>query len=417
MIKKITTVLAISIFLFGCSGSPSRESYSYRNDIQPGNDLYALLEKTDDGYRFTRFSTTFVKNEPWIRVNDGKPMWNNRISSPCSKGLVAFPQKCEYEDESRFISFSTNLGRSTLTTLLTGGFGLIFVPMGEVAFDNEAYTDALEEAGGLSQFDAYMSDYEKAISDRYQTYKQVKDRYNTIIASLSKEVVIADKSGLLTDKKFLNQRVSVSENRLNNPSHITVENVSALISAIQEDHQKLSKEWNKYTSYVNVRCRHSSPYNGFHFTLDCPNKAVINNGKLIINAKAVVTSKDFEHLIPNQLNASDDAISINLNGNAISMTNSTSNFITIDSISFYYNGNISTVNQLNRELPPESDVNVFRLSSLQIDWSKLNFKEVTRNTASSHKIEYGFAVKYRIANTGKGKTLYRVKSYMMSDLI
>lgn len=113
-------------------------------------------------------------------------------------------------------------------------------------------------------------------------------------------------------------------------------------------------------------------------------------------------------------------ISVQLENGEINLVSSSKDFITVESISLYYSGLISTRANLNLGLSPESKLlpkNKLNLKrDFDIDWSVLTFRRRTNKQARGIKIKYGFAIKYKKSSDHNMKTLFKTNPYCLSDL-
>lgn len=103
--------------------------------------------------------------------------------------------------------------------------------------------------------------------------------------------------------------------------------------------------------------------------------------------------------------------------NSLKISNKTSEFITVVSISTYYNSKINTIKEANIELPPESydikGVHKNSLFSYEMEKSRefkfKNFEEVMAGST-----QFGFAIKLKI--NGVENKFYKLNVYKNRDL-
>ncbi len=115
-------------------------------------------------------------------------------------------------------------------------------------------------------------------------------------------------------------------------------------------------------------------------------------------------------------------INFELNTNAtvsVIAENKTKSFVTTKSLTSYYKSDVYSMSDIDREISPEAitvsgNSNYSLLSDKMIDSS--NFKGITKAKAKSIKINYGYAVKYRLNNTNLNKSIYDTKKYSLYSI-
>ncbi len=114
----------------------------------------------------------------------------------------------------------------------------------------------------------------------------------------------------------------------------------------------------------------------------------------------------------------DPVINVNFDGYMLKITNKSAEFVTISTISTYYNNKINTLSGLNLEISPEST------PEKGIHHSELFSKEMEKNgeirgrdlASAKEKItKFGFAIKYVVE--GVEKKFYAVNDYNNSELL
>jgi hypothetical protein len=85
----------------------------------------------------------------------------------------------------------------------------------------------------------------------------------------------------------------------------------------------------------------------------------------------------------------------------------------------YYQNLVNNLSNLDKELAPESkdldDGTQYGLLSSTMQ-EKSNFTKMTKSKIESIKINYGYAVKYRINDTNIEKAIYTTKNYSLYDI-
>jgi len=117
-------------------------------------------------------------------------------------------------------------------------------------------------------------------------------------------------------------------------------------------------------------------------------------------------------------NKGDATIGVNFDGVVLRFSNKANDFMTIVSVSTYYNNIINTLSNANIELPPEGTDKrgisyQMLLSSNMHDSRQIRRADIP--ATKKEKTKFGFAIKYRV--NGTDKTFYSVAEYNNSDLL
>ena len=153
---------------------------------------------------------------------------------------------------------------------------------------------------------------------------------------------------------------------------------------------------------------------GFNLEVTAPKSIPISqHGKNIVPVNVLIKSKNFGLLFPKHF-AEDNILKVESADKSITITNKTSSFVDIKSISVYYDGEVST-NQYNSfELPPDTlkklEGGLKSLSSSKI-LSAATYDNIVAGDAKKINFRYGIAIKYRIVDQNIDKTLYSVPTY------
>lgn len=431
--KRIIIFLAICAFgLAGCTTNTAK-NVQIETTQKLEHHLYGKLEKGAQGYSFTMFSENYNRNEPWVRLGDFQPMWStkkewctigiefNQLSKPCrSENPTLFREK------GTDFTLKRTAGYAVLSVL---SFGLLAtMPPGSVEFDQDKYFQAVNQANrklhkrfeglGVSHtsYHDLLHEYDSAMSNFEATHKIKSSDYK---AKVPKPIIsLSDKSGLFNGTEETFQKfVAVNRNRISGidsvikKQAVTLDN---LVLIAEERNKQALSELSKKTSNLLVSCRNNA-LREVKYTLKCPQTVLSSENSF--NIQAVVHSIDYKKVIPTEFTAEDNTLELNMKSGSINVINKTDSFVSIDSLSFYHNGKIASQYKLGSELPPESEKDIIRINSLPVDWEHISFTDVTKGSANSKKIEYGFAVKYKIVDTNREKTLLKKSTYKLLDLI
>ncbi len=113
----------------------------------------------------------------------------------------------------------------------------------------------------------------------------------------------------------------------------------------------------------------------------------------------------------------DTVLRLSYDGIGLKITNKSGEFVTVSSVSTYYQDKINTLSNLNLELPPESTdtstVTYFKMFTDEM--RRLSSVKVRDIPTTSGTLRFGFAVKYLI--NGTLKNFYSVQEYDKQDLL
>ena len=274
-------------------------------------------------------------------------------------------------------------------------------------------------------------------------YNAYADNQKTISISYT----VNDKSGLLQDKN-LNGDYSVA---LHAPAKKNydyapflkteipaIENTLAQLSNVKEkidqQYQKDIKEYKKYLSAgfkdytIAGTSERTFTHNGnisFFATLKAPTTVPYTLGKKThITIPITVEYANLEKMVPKEYLLSDSNFAgvmkassyLTING---ALSNKTQSFLTVKSLTCYYQNLVNNLSNLDKELAPESkdldDGTQYGLLSSTMQ-EKSNFTKMTKSKIESIKINYGYAVKYRINDTNIEKAIYTTKNYSLYDI-
>ena len=106
---------------------------------------------------------------------------------------------------------------------------------------------------------------------------------------------------------------------------------------------------------------------------------------------------------------SDSSVKIYFKNDQYYAENKTNSYVMLDSISIYFKHNIETIEGLKKQLPPFSDSEI--ISGRRFNKTK-NLRVFKNTTKVELKIpvKAGIAVKYRVIDTNKERTLHKVNN-------
>jgi hypothetical protein len=181
---------------------------------------------------------------------------------------------------------------------------------------------------------------------------------------------------------------------------------AARLAALQAD---LRRQTDAYV----VDCS-ATEHGGYHFELHCPENLARNeDGLILLPVDVVILSRDFEYLFPEFSEENDELGATVAQGNLM-LRNKTSEFVDVQSVSIYYNSQIST----------ESDVGA-RLNLAPFQYTRVPVSELvspaiaiesrhtnmTPDKASRSTFSFGLAIKYSLRDRDAIATLYGMHDF------
>lgn len=430
----ISTCIAFSTA--GCSSTPSDTAKqdpasSLSNESKYQSDIFAKLEKHGNGYQFTEFQVNEVPTKgAWVNLRTGEPTWSTQ-DSRCGEGIVKdrmieVPSCSDVVDESLFMVTDFDEGdvlTRTLLAPLTFGTSLTGVSF-DIHFDRDAFNRAMVSAY-QSTDEAQLQQIDIAVTDWLASYRSLTSSYKNSIQEWRDgvQLKVSDKSGFYKGDPAndFTRYLYITPSHFTPPKAIVADSSHQLLANVKAEKQAHLQKVNHSTSIIGLTCKDTNQ-KGFNIHYQCPEYLDVNTKKQEVTGDIgiQILSKDIDDVTPPRMIVKNNEISVHLDSGEINLVSSSTDFITVESISFYYNGLISTRKDLNLELAPESRMLPSNKLSLKrdftIDWSALSFKNLTNQQANNIKLKYGFAVKYRRNSEENTKTLFERNQYKLSDI-
>ena len=393
--------------------------------------LYARLKQNGDDYEFAEFSEIYTPSFPWVRLADFKPMWNIE-KEDCTTGVIEYTNErltCKTQNKELFrekgVDFTAKKTAAyVLLSVLSSGLWAA-MPPAAVKFNRDRYLSAIEKANKNLHKTYQLNDstFNKLLHDYDYTMNMFDVAYNTKHASYrlktAKPVLyLHDESKLFSGAgDVFGELISTSLNKVLNFSSITKqreERLDRLIHVVNDRNKKSLNELMNGSKTLLVQCQ-KKPIKTISYTLKCPNEVPSDSG--FFDVEATVHSINYKKVLPRSFTASNKSLTLSMESGVLNIENKTNSFVNIDSLSFYHNGKISSKYKMGYELPPSSVLDIGSINFLPVNWESISFYSVTKNAAIKQKVEYGFAMKYRVINTNKEETLLKRNTYKLFDLI
>src|SRR5690606_15488093 len=109
-------------------------------------------------------------------------------------------------------------------------------------------------------------------------------------------------------------------------------------------------------------------------------------------------------------------IALTLSGGIISVENNTKEYVAIDKVSYYYRGQIYTMD-VNVSMPAQSIKNIGAVNDFNVPARALAYHNINKSYAEGLMIDYGFSVGYKKGSSGALNTLYSINKSSLYELI
>lgn len=414
-------IILIVFFLHGCTTATTKPSPEIINDntYYGKRPLFAQLVSIKGKYIFQNLTSKYKsKNEPWVRLNDLKPMFTTQPEVECylGIGIATLGAKkdgeiCTTNSHSLF-----RVERASSPQKIANGI-MLAVTLGltgtgratNIIFDRYQYERAI--AAALVNAKLSRKELLRLHDDLWAEWESEKKSYIAYKNNnINPRIKVIDKSGLYKNNNVgFSKIVTVQEHTLTSPDHkFLLDNVTSdTPDTVMNIKEKLKTTWkNEKESYL-VTCT-SGEKNGFNYLINCPKKINKNNTAFPVNV--TVLSKNIKRLIPHDFVGRDKILEVKILNGEIIARNLTNTYISLNSFSIYYIDKISTKTFLNLELPPYSEKNI-SLNNFTYKLPSMSRTKYTSNKARKEIIKYGFAAKYTSSDKNIENTLHKTKEY------
>lgn len=278
-------------------------------------------------------------------------------------------------------------------------------------------------------------------------YQKALDEYTSNQENITFNYKVTDKSGLLPNKELdggytIGLNIPARKNYsyvhyLTNEKLVketALTQLDTIKSKIDQQYETDAKEYKGYIagSFKNYKIIGQAKkryfyndYISFESALKAPSEVVYSLGKkMTIDIPITVESANLNNMVPREYMLNDTNFqAIMRAGSDMSvngvLTNKTQSFITVKSLTGYYQGLVHNLSNLDKELAPESkdldDGSRYPLLSSGMK-EKAYFSNITKSKAENTKINYGYAIKYKINDTNIEKAIYNTKNISLYDI-
>lgn len=443
------------LLLSACGTSPASDGSRAADALPAGNyfvgtrPIYAVLVNERGG---SWIFTTVTESDAapaegyLVRLNDLAPAFDIRTAE-CVAQVYPESHRCSplnpFRDEDagmldRIINGSIAVGTAGKVTDLSQNY--------ETTFDEATFNRAVDEAllnTGLdtgrheliSLLQAYDADYAAARTEFSELARQLAEaeaRTDQVVLDIEPNI------GGLTeyyggDVDF-GQLVSLAATGVSNaPAPALQGNVSlpcdardcldkasgaltALRQEIRSRQQQITSMMQPESRLYDVHCE-DGVYGSYLLALACPAQIVASGTEPVsLPIEVTILSRDFDYLYP-ALDLADNNLSIKIQGQSVTFSNTTGEYLTLTAQSMYYNSQFNTSSS-SIEIPPGISVTrkMREFASRPIDIES-SYRQMTPDKAKGASFQFGFAVRYRIASNAEEHTLHDLQAFNVGCVI
>jgi len=446
----VATLLTICA---ACGGQPPKDNPQVAEATPSGNyyigtrPIYAHLASNKDGSWVFRAVT--ASDEPpeagfLVRLNDLTPAFDTRVAE-CTPQVYPESHRCNpanpFRDEEsgvldKIINGSIAVGTAGKIKDITYSY--------ETTFDETRFNRAVDEAllnTGLDhrRLISLVATYEEELRDARAELQTASERMQAAQASSGGPVLDIQPtvSGLveyyqgdidftqLVDLEAADD--SSTEVIELKPTAILPCEVRTCVATAESALASLRYDLNTNMEHVaagtrprsrlyTVRCDMVS-YASYRLQAECPTTVIANGDQPVrLPIHVTILSRDFDNLYP-PFGFGDSELRVGMDGEKVTFSNLTDEFITVSAQTVYYNSTVNTT-AVRIDLPPGvtivRDVDEFVSTVIDIESTYL---QMTPDKASGASFQFGFAVRYQLASRPEERTLHDVDSFNVGCVI
>ena len=451
--------IAMTVAVLPACGSKEADVRALQHEnMYIGKDpVYAALVPRSDG-QWTFSEVTRSNSEPdsgyLVRLNDLNPAFDIRRAEceprPYRENDRCHPMNPFREKDMGVVGKIVDTGISASTGGKLSGMSRSY----STEFDNLAFNAAVDQALLLTGLD----DNRTALIDGLASIAEKAAAQEAEIESLKAQVlqqyeldkeenikIDARFSGLVqyySDDLDPSEFVEVRANASSSASSIIgpatnatdvavlpcdasecVQSLNAAVLSLDEQHEmrlaSLRADLQRQTEAYVVDCS-TTEHAGYHFKLHCPEKLARNlDGLILLPVDVEILSRDFEYLFP-EFSEENDELSAAVYQGGLILKNRTGEFVDVQSVSIYYNSQIST----RSDLGPRLDLAPFQYTEMPIEELvspamaiESRHTNMTPDKASRANFAFGIAIKYSLHDRDAIETLYGMGDFNLQCAI
>lgn len=382
----------------GCSSTNKTDTPANAN-ANPGIPLFGKLEKVNEQYAFTEFATSPVTTQPWVNLKTGEPSWNTETEK-CPFVKKKVEHVCFTADEKLFREESIDIVSTGVSTVLSFGV-LASVPNKDVTFEESEYREAIAQAGGFAQYRTAIDTYTALQEEVYSKQRQTDAKMSGYLVKPTVSVSYSGATELYESKPDLSRWVTLEKHKLDATDMLTLKanTIEDLLRLAQTKKETIVSQWDKMGNSIAVSCKTVVRDDLLNLHLSCPESVQVNSPVPHVPIKADIRI-NVKDATPAKFTYGNGEGIISKQGRDLFFTNVLNDFITVESISYYYANKTATISNLNISVPPKSGAVLTSLGRLNINTRDNRFEDITVEQAKDITLKYGIAVQYRVASNG-----------------
>lgn len=448
-------VLAASLLVLcaACGGQSPREDAQAADTAQSGGaymgarPVYAHLANNKDGswvFRTVTASDATPDSAYLVRLNDLTPAFDTRIVE-CAPQIYPEAHRCNpanpFRDEDsgvleKIVNGSIAVG--------TGGKIKDITYSYKTTFDEIAFNRSVDEALVNSGLDrraliSLLATYDEEVRDARAELQAARARMEALRSGYDRvELEIQPTISGLTDYYQgdidFERLVKLEAIEGEDPELAELEtkailpcDARACVAEAQQALQALRFNLKSGREQIAAGTRPSSRayrvhcgvagHAGYLLDMTCPEQVVVTGDEPVQLPVAVnILSRDFNDLYP-VLDIDGPDLRVSIDGQTVTFSNTTSEYLTISAQTIYYNSAVHTTT-LPIEIPPGIAVSreLSEFVSQPIDIES-RYLQMTPDKARGASFRFGFAARYRLASDGEGRTLHEMGTFNVDCVI
>jgi hypothetical protein len=165
-----------------------------------------------------------------------------------------------------------------------------------------------------------------------------------------------------------------------------------------------------------VRCGTAS-FDGYLLTATCPEEIEVQRDQpAALPIDVEILSRDFEAVYP-ELDIADAHLGIAVDGTRVTFANPTNDYVTVTAQTIYYNSKVETSTtpiELAPGVTTSRSISEFVSPAIEVE---SHYRQMTPDKAANASFRFGFAARYRVAETGVEDTLYTIGTFNVGCVI
>lgn len=389
-------------------------------------DVYGLLNKKDDAWSISEITTKARPSGKAVNLATMQPLNYDMETYSCGYSLWNNDRSCDkYASDFRTTRVKwpfTIIANTVLLPFIIPSVGILVDK--ESYFDDEEFKAAVNKAvdsdgikNVVALYNDYYTDASRIETEIYQTYSNTQSKH---LETVKVQTTVKDLTGLWASNHklpVLSLTPTVLDHLDKGISGAPEEFRTAVIKAknsLKDTADQYRSNLSAQSARFNINHSETYKVDGFKIECDCPKEINAENTSKV-EAKFTIKSKTFEDVYPSYSN-SDDRLSVEFDGTALTCTNKSDKYLQIVSIAGYYNSEVNNFSGVF-DLPPQTYKKVYPLKGASNLQKEATYVDVDKAKASRTDFTFGFAVKYRSVDQNIDNTLYKAYKYNLYKVL